>query len=449
MRILHLAASTCLSISIAAVSARAQAPGGGELLTLDRAIELALASNREVQIAGLDERRAEDDLASLQTRRRPIFDLKALEGGFLSPVQFSFRQGAFGTFPATGPIPLADLSVDSPRQLSTAVLFTAVQPITQLRKIARGAALIKLGGSLAAEKTRERRQAVVADVRRTYYGLQQARTGLAALGEALAQIEELDRVVGQYVAQEAALPADHMAVRAGRAKAERDRLVLRNLQATLSEKMNLLLGRDLATPFTIAEAPPAPPVDATIEQVVARAVAARPAIRQAELNVQRAEGDLHLKAMDRLPDVSLGVAYLRLFNVDVLPRNVAAASVVLTWQPFDWGRTRYETRARAETLEQARLGMLHARSLTELDVRARYRGLVEAQETLRYTALARETAVERLRVATDRYRAEASLLKDVLAAQTALAEATQAHQQALGTFWSARAELDQAIGDQP
>ncbi len=444
-----LAVSTCVCLAIAGASPRAQAPASGEVLTLDHAIELALLGNREVQMAGLDEGRAADDLASLRTKRRPVVDLKTLEGGFLSPVQFSFRQGAFGSFPATGPIPLADLTVDSPRQLSTAVMVTAVQPLTQLRKISQGETLLKLGGDLAVEKTRERRQAIVADVRRTYYGLQQARAGAVALREGLTELEELERVVRQYVAQEAALPADQMAVAAERARVDRDLLVVGNLEATLTERMNLLLGRDLATPFTVTEAIPADAPGGTLAEAVARAATARSAIRQAELNVRRAAEDLRLKRMDRLPDVSVGVAYLRLFNVDVVPRNVAAASLILSWQPFDWGRTRHETDARARTLEQARLGVQQARSLVELDVRAKYRALAEARETLRFTTRARETAAERLRVATDRYRAEAALLKDVLAARTAVAQATQEYQQALGTFWSARAELDQAIGDQP
>jgi outer membrane protein TolC len=37
----------------------------------------------------------------------------------------------------------------------------------------------------------------------------------------------------------------------------------------------------------------------------------------------------------------------------------------------------------------------------------------------------------------------------VLEAQTAMARATQEYEQALGAFWTARADLEQAIGDQP
>ena len=73
----------------------------------------------------------------------------------------------------------------------------------------------------------------------------------------------------------------------------------------------------------------------------------------------------------------------------------------------------------------------------------------EARQFLRVTQLARDTAAERLRVTTERYRVESTLLRDVLEAQTAMARATQEYEQALGAFWTARADLEQAIGDQP
>ena len=82
---------------------------------------MAVASNRPARIAAMDEARAQDALTSLRTERLPKFDLKFLEGGILSPIAFSFRQGAFGTFPATGPIPFADLSVESPRTTRSAI----------------------------------------------------------------------------------------------------------------------------------------------------------------------------------------------------------------------------------------------------------------------------------------------------------------------------------------
>jgi outer membrane protein TolC len=435
-----------LCLIIGAPPAHAQPPA--DVLTFDRAVQMALESNRLLQASKLDPQRVADDVAALHTRRLPALDVKMFEGAFLSPVEFTFRQGAFGTFPATGPIPFADISVDSPRRLSTAVLFTAVQPLTQLRKILRGEALLKLGGDLANEKIREQRQQVVADLQRAYYGLQQVGAGLAALHDASAQLAELERVVTQYVEQEAALPADQLAVRTERARTEQQTLVLRNQQATLTERVNQLIGRALDTPFTVTPIAAAGADDREVDAAVTAAKASRPAIREAQITQQRASADLELHALDRLPDVSVGVGVLRLANVDVLPRNVAAASFVLTWEPWDWGRRTHEADARSRALEQARIAVAETEAQVELDVRAKARAVAEARAALDVAELARQTAAERLRVATDRYRAEASLLKDALEAQTNMTHAVQLYQQALGTLWTARADFEQAVGDQ-
>jgi outer membrane protein TolC len=440
-----LLALVCLAIDAPPAGAQATP----DLLTLDRAVELALASNRPLQAAALDQQRQTDDVAALRTRRFPAFDVKVFEGAFLSPVEFTFRQGVFGTYPSTGPIPFADITVDSPRRVSTAVLFTAVQPLTQLRKISRGESLLKLGGDLIDEKTREQRQQLVADVRRAYVGLQQTSAGLTALRDALTQLEELERVVAQYVAREVALPADHLAVRTEKARTDNQVLVLRNLQATLTERINLLIGRDLATPFTV-EPFAAPAMDQrSVDAAVASARTSRPAVREADLTVRRASADVDLHALDRLPDISVALGVVRLANVDVLPQNVAAASLVLTWEPFDWGRRRHEADARSRSLDQARIGLSETQARVELDVRSKARAVAEARAAIDAAQLARDTAAERLRVATDRYKVEATLLKDLLEAQTAMAQTTQAYQQTIGAFWTARADFDQAVGDQP
>jgi outer membrane protein TolC len=427
---------------------RAAAQAVPETLTLAQAIAQALDANRRAQISALDEAKAGDDVAALRTERLPKFDLKVLEGGILSPIAFSFRQGAFGTFPATGPIPFSDLTVDSPRNLSTGVLFTAVQPLTQLRTIAVGEKLLALGKDLAAEKTRALRQTVAADVKRAYYGLQQVAAAQIALREALAQLDELERVVGQYVEREVALPADHLAVRTERARADQGLLVLRHTEATLKEQINLLMGRDLATPFMVSASLPVPP-DGEPSTAVQRALASRPAIREASINVARATEDLRLTERKRLPDVGIAFTFVRLYNVEVIPQTVAAAGVLVSWEPFDWGRRRLERSGKARTLEQARLGLQEAHAQVTLDVNAKVRKVREAQGALQVAELKRETEAERLRVATDKYRVESALLKDVLEAQTAVARATQEYQQALGAFWTARADLDEAIGDQP
>jgi outer membrane protein TolC len=286
-------------------------------------------------------------------------------------------------------------------------------------------------------------------VRRAYFGLQQVGAGLTAAREALTQLDELDRVVGEYVAREVALPGDHLAVRTERARVDQSIVTMENLDATLKERINLLMGRDLSTPFEAAGEFPGAAIDIDLRAAVSAARTERPAIREAALNVQRATEDMRLTEQKRVPDVGVGFTYARLFNVDVIPETIAAAGVLVSWEPFDWGRRRIERADKARALEQARLAQQEAEAAVTLDVNAKYRRLLEARSALVVADLARQTALERHRVATDRYRVETVLLKDVLEAQTAVARTIQEYQQALGTFWTARADLDEAIGQLP
>jgi outer membrane protein TolC len=133
--------------------------------------------------------------------------------------------------------------------------------------------------------------------------------------------------------------------------------------------------------------------------------------------------------------------------VSVLPRNTAGVGLTLNWEPFDWGRRKHELTEREKTLEQAREGLREAESLILREVSDRFRKLREAQALLRVSQLHQEAAREKLRVATHKYKQEVTLYKDVLQTQTAGAEAQDQYQQALLAFWTARADLEKALGE--
>jgi len=436
-----------LAVLLASVPRVRGQGGGGETLTLDQALSLALAGNRPIAAAKLDVEKAEQDVTLLKTRRRPLFDVRVLEGGFLMPMEFFFKTGLFGTFPSTGPVPMQDTPVASPRGLNTIALFTASQPLTQLHRIGIGTQLYSLGRTLAEEKVREQQQSLVADVKRLYYGILTAQSGLRAVDEAITLFKELDRVMTDYVERQVVLPADRLSVQTQLAKVGQQRLTVLNTEATLKEQLNLLMGRDVETAVNLSPVPDATIFEVDLAAAQKRAAERRPALRQADLNVKRAETDLRLKKAEAIPDLSLFFAYTRLINIEILPKSIMALGVTLDWEPFDWGRRKIETATRERTVQQATLAAREAAARVQVDVNARFRKVAEARALLQVTELARRTAQEKLRVATDRYETDAALVKDVLEAQAGLAEATQKHEEALLALWTARAEFEQAIGE--
>src|SRR5262245_44089935 len=86
----------------------AQPGATGDPLSLDQAIALALAHNRQLASASLQVDKTGDALAIAKTRRLPVLDVNLQAGQLVTPLEFTFPTGAFGSFPTTGPIPPAE-----------------------------------------------------------------------------------------------------------------------------------------------------------------------------------------------------------------------------------------------------------------------------------------------------------------------------------------------------
>jgi outer membrane protein TolC len=101
-----------------------------ERLSLDAALRLAVENNRQLRTAHLEVAKAEQDVAVARTRRLPVFETEVSSSQLLTPVGFSFPKGAFGEFPATGPIPATDTTVSAPQQPTFYVSSQVSQPLT-------------------------------------------------------------------------------------------------------------------------------------------------------------------------------------------------------------------------------------------------------------------------------------------------------------------------------
>ena len=82
-----------------------------------------------------------------------------------------------------------------------------------------------------------------------------------------------------------------------------------------------------------------------------------------------------------------------------------------------------------------------------LEVDTRMRDLEESEELVKVTAVTKAAASEKLRVLTNQYKQQAALLKDVLQAESELAEANTQYQNAVLSAWTAQAQLDKALGE--
>ena len=208
--------------------------------------------------------------------------------------------------------------------------------------------------------------------------------------------------------------------------------------------MNDLMGRDTRTEFTVLalQEPSLAAVD--LAQVREHALAERPEIREARLKVVEAEQDRAMKRKEFIPDVDFKVEYISPFGIALLPKSVAAAGVQLNWDVFDWGRKKQELAVKDIVIRQAKNALETTQSQVLIEVESRYRKLEETRRLLQVVEMAQMAARERFRIVKDRYDGAAALLKDLLEAQSALAETDYQRQQALSSYLAARADFDRA-----
>jgi outer membrane protein len=416
--------AACAGIASPAV---AQTP----TVTLDAVIRTALDNNRELKLAQLEVDKAGQQIEAARANRYPRLTVSYLEPVLLTPLDL--RLG-----------PLGALAL--PRNFGFAI-GTAAQPLSQLYDIGLGIKASQLSRDLAAERLRGARQTVVNEVKRAYYGLQRAESGLVPLRESVGLFREAERLLDTLVEERAALDADRLDVQVRRAQQEHDVVVLEDALATGRERLNVALGRDLDTPFAIEPIPATMPEAADLAAVRAHVLDQRADVRQARIAIDLARTDALLKRAESRPRVNALFSYVGNVNMPLLPGNIAAAVLQASWEPFDWGRKAKEQSLKQIAVTQAETALTQLESGIVAELNAKFRALREARSLIAVDELGQRAAAERLRVVLDRHGEGAVLTKDLLQAQVALADAGHTYQAALLAYWEARADFEKAVGE--
>src|SRR5262249_41962222 len=146
--------------TIPAVWSLERQPGPGDVLTLDKAVEIALENNRPLKTAPLEVARAGEKTAAAGTARLPALNLFGASGSLLTSTHFQFNQGSLGTLPGVGPVPSQSTSIDQPARWSTFLFATVAQPVTQLFRITEGIHLSEVTEEVSKELRRGQRHTV-------------------------------------------------------------------------------------------------------------------------------------------------------------------------------------------------------------------------------------------------------------------------------------------------
>lgn len=428
--------------------AQPPAAAARSLLTLEEAVNTALQENRQVKNATLEISKSEHMLAAVRTSRWPIFEVVAVEDWLLTPQQ---NFNAVGSFSGLLPIPIpvsTPTNLTQSRQPTAYLVGFMTQPLSQQYRIGLNISVHGVMRDIAQEQLRARRQAVVSDVKRLYFGILQTQSSLESVEETIRFLLELDRLRGRYLKEQVVLKSEILEVKARLAQAEQDRILLRNNLATQKEQLNDLLGRNILTEFRVNPVPDATTLENDLEGARTRALQQRPEVREARLRTKEAEYDRWIKQAEYIPNINFSLSYARSFNLAPLPENLGFAGFMMTWEVFDWGRKRQELAAKTATLAQTKNTSRETESEVLIDVDSKFRNLQAGRGQLQASRAAQEAAREKVKESMDQFKNDTALLKDVLQAETHLAQADSEYQKALSGFWTAKAEFEKATGEE-
>jgi outer membrane protein len=426
----------------------ADAPAPVVTLTVDEAVEQALAASPRLARFAALRASAEADEREARAERWPQVDVGA-------------------GYQRRSRVP--ELSIVSPTQdpsqpIQLVTIFPNIQDNYRLRA---GLSLPlytggRIGGhvdaaaqGLAAARgdVRAARDDLVLEVKTAYWGLVTARESVRVLQEALRAFDAHLEDARNRERFGLAARNEVLAVQVERDRSELDRLQAQT-QADLAEA-NLRRLLDLAPSTRVEAAEPlstSAPGTPDVEALVADAAAARPDRAALVARVAAADALRGAEHGTRLPQVALtgGYTYAKP-NRDIVPpearwQDTWDVGVSLSWSVFDGGRrSAGEARARAQA-DAARERLRELDRAIRLEVTQRALELRTAEARLAVAERSLESAKENRKVASDRYREGVIPSSELLDAEVALERSGLQRTEAQALVRLSVAALDRAVG---
>jgi len=443
-----LAACAIWLIAVPLIAATEEPTVPADALTVDQAVQIALANNRNVKIFSLGLDASKEKLAAEKTRRYPSFNTYIFGSQVLEPFSFTVQAGQFGTYPGIGPIPANNTPITTPAQFTAYIFGTASQPLLTLYKINLHIHGQELSVSQAVQKVREERISVVDDVRQAYYSIVEIQNVIDATEASIKQYEELERISTQYLAEQVVLKSELLEVKAKLADEQYKLLQAQDKLATAKETLNNLLGRDLNTPLTALNPTELSPEEDNLPAAQALALAQNPKVKEAEITVQQADNARRQTKAQYLPDLGVSFHYLSPFGVNFVPQNIMGLGLEFNWEPFDWNRRKHEVNEKTMQVEQSKLNLDDTKAQVLINLETQFRSLHEARLAIAVATAKKEASVEKLREVTQKFQQKTVLLRDVLQQQSAVEGSNADYNEAMAKFWTAKANFQKAIGEE-
>ncbi len=438
------------------------APAQAAEVSLDQAIEAAVAHSPMVRVKEAAIELAKADRTVGRSRLRPTLqltaDLKVWDKA--QAVSFGGLGGNTPTLPApTTPYEavLAGLlsGFSTPtriqEQVTGSVGVSIIQPLTDLisTRSTREALALGLDAAQAGRVEAERQAAVdaVGAWLRLHLAIAMQASAEQSVAEFAPRLEQVDALVQGGVA----IQSDRLRLQVAQAAASQD-LIAARAQVKLAQTMlATVMGLSMAEADALEPAPvnvEACQADATaLEVLLEQALATRPELRGARATGRQAALGVDLAKARMWPSVSAVAAYNHLEGLGLAVKDSAFVGLNLRWNVFEWGATHSgiaAARARSQQAEQQLEALTDMMRVQLEQARQELRSTAEVQGVAK---LAESLAAESLRLESARFFAGDATATDVVTAEAASHKARDQRVASGYRGLLARATLRAAVGD--
>lgn len=404
-------------------------------LTLEEGIKIALDRNLRIHSA------IEGVVGSDYRRKSALTDFLPKWTGLYSYTRLnqpSFVTGAGG---AVSGVPGRDLY-----NFNTAIQ----QPLFAGGRILSNYRLEKMGVDISKADLDTAKLDIVLQVREGYYNILRAEK-FQDVGEQAVKNFEAQLEVTKAFFEVGLIPKNDLLQSEVRLANARQALVrAENDLAVAKSSFNILLRRDVNTPFQIVDILEYKPSSYRFEESLNEALKQRPEIKAADLIVNQAKETVKISRSDFFPSINLSGAYNRLSeDIDLKgrsPKEKWDIEAVATFTIFEWGRTAYrvgESKVKVTQAEDSKMQLVEG---IILEVKDDYLNMLVAEKNIGVAEKSIEQAEENVRLNEERYKYQVATATDVLDAVVLLAQARVNYYGALTEFNVAKARLERSMG---
>ncbi len=434
-------AGLLLIFSVSSVlSAQDAGDSSGTPLSLEQALEEALANHHLIREAEELERAAAAEEKSVQAALKPSLAARYQ--------YFRLEDNPYAIF-------RTNLGV---QQVNMGHRGTYTWDVTVTQPLFTGYALAtkKKIASLDVAVSQVQREMAVLDVikhvKTAYYSVLLAQRFVEVAGEEVQQLTAHLEDARRFYDQGLIPLNDVLKSQVALAQAQQVHVRRQKDLEIASADLNRLLGRNLSRPVRLQDAPVFSGRDQPLEELTAEAVRSRPELNILRLEVQKATEAVRLAASDFYPKVFAVGSYERTGKDPLGEENdyrnpdTTAVGVRLDWSVFEWGKTQSQVRRQRAALKAVEERLADIENSVRLEVKAALGDVQVAEENIQTARKALEQAKENLRMTRLQYQQQVTTVTEVLDARTYLTQAEANYYAAHYGRHIAQAELERAVG---